>query len=513
MKKSYSFALLSGLFLLGSCAADAPENVDGVNDDAEVGYLRIEFSNPGYTRAFDEDNATDAECEIDNADFVFYCADGSSFSRKITSTPSSTGKWVETDASHSGDKCAVVKLPKMPIAVACVINGEKASYEGDLNADELYVTKYAKDVAGNKKFYMSSSKYYDENNNYAISYRTPITPNMLCTTEAEAADAKTQAVKINVERYVAKINIRNITNDTNFKLDGEGKLNPESEKDFINGNIKFEPIYTFLTATEDHAFTIKKLPEYSSLDTPLQGWDELNDMNKRRSGWVRRTSGDVNYQTLTGLQKGGKTFGTNPVYYAYENRPEKDVQQTSVVVAGKYTVTDNNGKSLAADDGTFYLVAFNDKFDVYKTEKDAVNAMGGNYDGGDRLVQEGVMADDDKNLPAFSDKKWQNWTGWMQIKGKPSLVTRCVKYNGGYGYYARQIQRAYIQGNSYNAIVRNHVYNVSIRSIAGMGVGIPDKDQPIIPIPGPDPKDQNYYLHMSVTVNPWVMVKQDVEWK
>lgn len=515
MKKTYAFALVSGLFLLGSCTSEAPEVNNGTEEGPGVGYLRIEFANSG-TKAFTEDNSEGTESDIENADFVFYCADGTDFSVKVTGTTGANGRWVETDATHSGDKCAIVKLQRMPVAVACVINGERSSYSGDLNADDLTVKKYAKTVDGKEKFYMSSSKYYDANNGNAIAYQTPISPEMLYTTEADAANGSAQAVKINVERYVAKVRIKNVTNQTNFKLDEAGELNPESEKDFINGEIKFKPMYTFLTATEDEAFTIKKLPTYTSLTTPMQGWDELNDMTKRRSGWVRATSGDVNFETLNNLKKGQETFATPPTYYAYENQVAKSVEQTSVVVAGKYTVT-KNGKDLAAADGTFFLVAFNDKFDVYATEKETVDAMGGDYDGGDRLVQEGVMSDTDTSLPGFSDKKWEGWTGWMQVADKngklKNLVTRCVKYTGGFGYYARQIQRVKLGNTVYNAIVRNHVYDIDIKAIAGMGVGIPDPDQPIIPIPGPDPNQQHYYLHMSVTINPWTVVKQEVEWK
>lgn len=516
MKKHYSLAFLGATFLLAGCAADAPENANVPENEDGIGYIRIEFANMPATRAFEEGANEANEADIYNADFVFYCADGTTFTRSVKDKTGGLAKWVDTDNTHSGDKCCIVKLPKMPESVACIVNGNR-TYSGDLYKDLDPIRTYCRKASDNNwYFYMSSSTYY-KGNDHAVTYKTPISPEMLVTTEKEAAAEVTKAVRINVDRYVAKVKINN-SEDLTKSIDSNGRLNPEADREFINGEITFEPMFTFLTSEETQAFPIKQLPSWNNENKIFSSWDEINDETHRRSGWVASTDGEnVKYATLSSLGS-TKTFGTSPKFYTYENRPNNSVQETSVVVAGKYRVT-KNGKDMAASDGTFYLVAFNDLFDVYATEKEAVNAMGGNYDEGDRLVPEGVMEKEDTDLPSYditnnaeAKNKWEAWTGWMMLKGKPEIVTRCVKYTGGYGYYARQIQRNNIDGVK-NAIVRNHVYNITLGKIAGMGVGIPDPNQPIIPIPGPDPKEKSYYLHMSVSVNPWISVNQNVDWK
>ena len=62
-------------------------------------------------------------------------------------------------------------------------------------------------------------------------------------------------------------------------------------------------------------------------------------------------------------------------------------------------------------------------------------------------------------------------------------------------------------------VVRNHYYDIKITGIGGMGIGVPGPNTPIVPLDGPDPKDSDYYLHMSVNVLPWRTLTNEMEWK
>ncbi|MDE5868805.1 MAG: Mfa1 fimbrilin C-terminal domain-containing protein, partial [Muribaculaceae bacterium] len=156
--------------------------------------------------------------------------------------------------------------------------------------------------------------------------------------------------------------------------------------------------------------------------------------------------------------------------------------------------------------GTFWLVAFQDKFTVYNNEADALRAMGGEE--GDKLAPDLTAEDVQVSWPGKTDGAWTSWTGWMKIDGK-NFETRCIKYCGGYGYYAKPINHY----STYDMVVRNHCYDVTIQGIQGMGVGIPTPETPIVPLLPPDPNDQNYWLHMTIKVLDWRHISNDVEWQ
>lgn len=540
MKKTYAFALASGLLMLGSCSSDMPDNpqFEPIDEEGNIGYIRIDF--PGTsagTRALPTTAPTDKETEIENAAFVFYCGNNQYFTRyaRKDRLDSDQAYWVEVDGEgHEGQRCAIVKLPRMPLSVAVVVNGDK-TYTGDLNEDRYTVTQYSKE-GKNELFYMSSARYWDSNRQ--LSNQTPISAEKIFRTEEDAIKALDEngnisAVKINVEHYVAKVNITNNYSDSKYKLDADGTLNPQAKKEEVTYGVtsadgtvvtptvaivKFKPEYQFLTATSTGTTTIKKLPEFSLLATPVQNWADLNDPVNRHSSWLRNetTPREVHWPTLAELQSGKLHLGHESVaydskkyIYAFDNRDDDYGRRTSVVICGKYTVTDAAGKSLAASDDSFWLVAFRDQFTVYNNETDAIKAMGGVE--GDTLVPDVVLPDGQTALTGRTDGAWTSWTGWMKIEGK-NFETRCIKYNGGYGYYSKPIN--HLPGNpSYDMVVRNHYYDISINGIEGMGVGIPTPNDPIVPVVPPKPDDQNYWLHMSVKVLDWRNITNDVEWQ
>ena len=519
MKKISAFALMSSALLLGACSNETPD-IENNELEGGLGYIRIDFEDLA-TRAGSDANATADESEIQSADFIFYDASGAAIhTSHITGTPSSNGRWLtnEEGNTHGGNKCAIVKLPKMASSVGCVLNSATP-----VTTNPDYMSNYAQDMVNNKLFYMSSSRYYD-----AAGHRVFASPidaaTQLFRDEADAVKATgDNAVKVYVERYVARVDVKyDLGNTINA-----GVINPESEGDFINGSIEFVPEFSYLTAECQKSTRVKRLP------SPVWDWMKnwtYNDLANHRSYIVDYTTvpdgSNMKYTTLNKMKEAGANFSNPKPMYVNENCEKDTVRMTSLVVAGKYTVKKADGTVVAADGtgsdaaGTFYLVAFDKNFDAYATEAEAIQAMGGNP-ATDKLVPEGVGegANSVITLPVYTDQvKWEGWNGWMKLVDKTTgkdkeIVTRCVKYSGGYGYYAKKIKRATIGTTTYNAIVRNHVYELTVKGIAGMGVGIPDPDQPIIPIDGPDPASENYYLHMNVNINPWTLVKNDVIWK
>ncbi len=535
MKKLYAFALASGLALLGACSNEEPLDYDPtpIDDEGTIGYLRIEFPDmDGGTRAYEgTEVAADAnESRVYEANFVFYDENDEPYASRVARNIKKDGDaayWVNKHDGAQGARCAIIKLTKMPSSVAVIVNDGLNYGEVDLNEKAgtsktySYSKKDETDGQTYTYFHMSSSRYYDATQHR--TNKTPITGEMLFKDETEAVKAENtdKAVKISVEHYVAKIKIENKFSET-YKLDADGKLDPfanKTDKTVNEATITFKPEYAILTAFPEGTERIKKLPNWGGLPTEVQEWTSLNNVDKCWSSWVRSDKLTVKWPTLNEVS-GGTLFGASSnaypaagvvnTIYSFDNNDSQKAHNTSVAVVGKYEVT-KNGAKFGAEDGSFWLVAFEDKFEVYDSEEAAILAMGGEKN--DVLVPDGVTDADHPDVPGSTyDNRWSNWSGWMKIKGK-DIVTRCVKYNGGYGYYAKRINHVVLDNKNYNMVVRNHLYNISITGIGGMGVGIPDPDYPIIPVTPPDPTEQNYYLHMSIIVNPWRTVSNSMEWK
>lgn len=529
MKKTYAFALASGMLMLGSCASDAPEapNTPATPANGEaVGYVKIVFDSPAGTRAdgdetlpaYADANATADELKIENAAFLFYDANDNYLSTVYVDESD-----LLTDHNNV-NTCAVVKITDANAAkVACVLNGERMGQaEGDeadvkghgYNSNINDATTY--DVANYRKdnntgaFYMSSSKYWDDNDEPTFLQPIPH-GGLVSTPEAAAELVGDKAVRLYVERYVAKVKIsqtilgQNAT--TMDPLTGEKKDQVKFTKDdgtVVTCTATFEPEYATLTAYRNRAYTLKQIsPEWSAVEE-LGIASVANDAANFRSHWVTTVAGALQYPSLTNVKSNTNKNKFGNILYPFENRGGNSKEYTNIVVAGKYTFKDADGNDIVTDGQTFYLVGIGDSFQVYTTEADAITAMFGDPET-DELVKETTTANN--NL---------NWTGWMKLVNKTSKAEvnaiRCMKYNGGYGYYTKPIDRFVIGGTNYRAIVRNTFYQISVDQITGMGTGIPDDDQPIIPVTPPDPSKQNYYVHIGVYVNPWATVNQSVKW-
>lgn len=530
MKKTYAFALASGMLMLGSCASDAPEapNTPATPANGEaVGYVKIVFDSPAGTRAdgdetlpaYSDANATADELKIENAAFLFYDAKG-----EYISTVYVDEQDLLTDHNNV-NTCAVVKITDANVAqVACVLNGERSGlgdgdtspvkghgYDSDINDPDKYDVSFYRKNNNTGAFYMSSSKYWDGDEN--PTYLQPIPHGGLVATPEEAAElVGDKAVRLYVERYVAKVKISQTvlagTATTMDPLTGEKKDQVKVTTDdgtVVTCTATFEPEYATLTAYRNKAYTLKQIAKNWSAIETLGLSSVANDITNFRSNWVTDVAGDLQYPSLTNVKSSTNKNKFGNILYPFENRGTNSKEYTNIVVAGKYTFKDADGNDIVTDGETFYLVGIGDSFQIYTTEADAITAMFGDPET-DELVKETTTANDNKT-----------WTGWMKLVNKTSKAEvnaiRCMKYNGGYGYYTKPIDRFVIGGTNYRAIVRNTFYQISVDQITGMGTGIPDDNQPIIPITPPDPSKQNYYVHIGVYVNPWAVVDtQSVKW-
>ena len=103
---------------------------------------------------------------------------------------------------------------------------------------------------------------------------------------------------------------------------------------------------------------------------------------------------------------------------------------------------------------------------------------------------------------------------------------KALLWHGGKTYYHVPIEHNVGSASNLNGIVRNHLYQISISGITGLGTPIPgtstsddpdgegedeDPDPEDKPIDPEDPKDENSYLAAEINILSWNVIGQEVE--
>ena len=103
-----------------------------------------------------------------------------------------------------------------------------------------------------------------------------------------------------------------------------------------------------------------------------------------------------------------------------------------------------------------------------------------------------------------------------------AVVERANKYNQGLMYYAIPIEHANTKKTTEKdpsglldryelgayGVVRNHWYNITLGNVTGLGKGIDDPDEPIVP-----EEDQVWHLAATININAWHKLVQESDLK
>ncbi|MEY8688103.1 Mfa1 family fimbria major subunit [Bacteroides sp. AN502(2024)] len=102
-----------------------------------------------------------------------------------------------------------------------------------------------------------------------------------------------------------------------------------------------------------------------------------------------------------------------------------------------------------------------------------------------------------------------------RLASETSLYAEVFK--NGLCYYFVNIDQTGVLGNvtpaptKYEGVVRNHIYELTLSSIKGIGTAVFDPEQTIIPVK--PPHDEFYYLAARINVLKWKFVKQNVSFE
>lgn len=564
MKKKILFMSMLASLLMTGCSQDEVVPVEGGgtdgNGETNTSYIAVNLvpsDVTGSRAATGYEDGTEEENAVTNVRFYFFNGLGGAVNVKLhNGSKVNYYDWIpangdQTRPSDSDDiesklKATIVinteEGDEIPQRIAAVLNPnwEETSSKSltDLKATvEDYATV---DLTSNGKFVMFNSVGGDGKDFSS----TLIGDKNLCKSKD---DAIKNPVTIYVERSVAKVRV---TLDKKLGIN-DNNLLALKDKDGEDLKIGNEQVYLKLeawdlTAETDESRLVKKINP---------GWEGDWWHTSYRSFWaINSMTAKNNYYPYddTGIVA---QFGKENALYTNENAQQIDIDGSTKGSADKHTKFIIKGKLCKADGSAFTIVRhlgvyFADDNNQTNLKKSILNQLAANgsnfYYDETKVVGETsqterkqIDVDDlqivvvDQLLNEESDnncyvcaqltttaagKTWyESLTAESPIEKGGEVINDILKYkkkpaenkidkaliwNSGMTYYYDEIKHL----NNERGVVRNHIYEINLTKIAGLGTPVYDPTQVIYP---EKPEGNNHYIAAEINILSWRVVNND----
>jgi hypothetical protein len=515
------FGVLAGVAFVACTNDNEPAGVtpvDGNKVAAAPKYMTVNFvtSNGAATRA---DGDID-ESAINDAAFLFF-KNGSQVADPFVLKKGDPDAVTDQSLSETWDDTtkAVVVLENptdIPTSLVVLVNTgkAKADFAGktieDLQGDD-FLADYS---SVEKGFVMSNAVYNDAAGNVVGA------PVGADNVKDEPAAARSNPVKVNVDRVLAKVTVKN----------SAGTAIPTGVSGVtvdINGwGLVYENTQSYL---------IKNLP------TELNFTWTWNDPVNKRSYWAdaaqfARKTGPTYEQVANNALETELYTQENTKFQIWTDKAE--MNPTAVIVAATLKKGSSavdlykfGGVLYVADDLKILLANSAAAKKYFKETQPATETTPAVYD--NFAASEFAMGTPD----ATAGESYQA-NVFVQLTTTETIYTittaedgsitatpisladanaalkdagENIEYwKGGATYYYVPIKQHTAESETDKdvfGIVRNHFYQLDIKSVKGLGTAVPDPTQVIIP---ETPKDNNYYIAAEIKVLDWKLVSQDV---
>ena len=534
--KSLLIGMLACSAMVACTNEDAPVNGENNKFDGEKAYLAVNIvTSEANSRAAGAEGYVDGtgnECAVGNARFYFFNANGSAYTNTTTATGAN---YYETSLSLSADKdnaneeyqsTAILVIGTdqkgetagTPYSIVAVLNPETAAKElgtGSLTLDQLKSKSGDYRKFGANEFLMTNSVYANEGETKMEVF---IKPENLATT-AEAALAN--PVVIHVERVAAKMTYT--TADDNLYDTG---VTVENQKVYAK-------VTGIAPAHENPVSNLIKVidPTWTNVSLGF-GQYNWNNPTNYRSYWATSATSGAYANISSWNDANEKTYA-----YCLESTNAPEANRTEAMFAAQLVKTDGSpleiaewmGKQYAGgedalqtamanylknfwyNDGEKY-VTFNKADLVYKTlAEDATLGIEG-YE---------VKATLSTTAPAYYIKDATGKFVTSVTEGETTtqvvdmLKDEIAKFapakiwKTGMTYYFTPIEHLGIDNSAAEyGVVRNHVYQINVKSITGLGTPVynPDTDVPTVV-----PESDESFVAAEIHVLAWRVVNQEVE--
>lgn len=513
--------LFLGLFAFAAlCACNKEEQPDVpqvLNEDA---YINVSIlADNTYTKASDQgfENGSEAESAVKNIIFAFFGSDG----KFLYSVADKDVTWTEDKRDTPAIERisnAVVVLKRhsiTPTQMVVVLNYGDAVAEsldgdgvGDIsNLADMYSNitthDYLYSDGVNSYFTMSNSSYWKNGKN---AFAAQITSDNIYTMadnpglDEDVYRGQQTPVEVYVERIAAKLSVTGNPTGTPKTLE------------LINGtNIQYYPViknYGF-TYTRNDSRLCKNIEDlYSQFLTSWPGW---NDENNRRSYWAKPYDGaglnKLAYDQITGSVPGY-------VEYCHENTTSST---TKLIVSA--SLKKMTGAVPDAGDPDLEVVRVGASSYYIKDELLASIAQ--------KFVTAGILKSNDTDFtsndfdftPAVAGEAYESditiKVGVTPKSGNETKISEILEdyanvlYWGSQIYFFTDVEHFGLAAGTDKGVVRNHYYQLTVSSIAGLGT-------PFVPGIGggeidPEiPESVDHELQARINILKWKVVSQDV---
>lgn len=561
MKKIFLIMSVTASLFMTACSQDEPDPNGGEGgNEAKTSYLAVNLmsSDLSGSRAAYEDG-DEVENYVQNVRFYFFTANGEVANVKLKGstyvnyydwTPKQTDPdkdqsqgTVDTDDIESKLKATIVistaSGDKLPQRIAAVLNPTGLDDDSkSLEQLKTITNDYVTGLTSKGKFVMFNSVYKDGSS--AIS-TTPITTVNLGKSEEEA---KANPVVIYVERSVAKVRVTLGTNVANAGTDAGLLLKDKNGNDLKveaeNGTEKqvyLKLLNWSLTAETDKGRLVKYInPSWT------QSWAFGSTY---RSFWAMNSSDAQNkYHDYNAINTAiGTPLYTNENALNYNSGSQNiELNRTKVILKGLIQDENKNPLTIVRHLGFHFI----DDENLTKLRKSILNklkASGKSYyfakaDGNrdqigidDIEIVYATQAESENSenncyvyaqlTQAAEGKTWYSSTEQTATSIAASVINTDLKnkevvdwalvWNDGMTYYYYEIIHNGTGATATKGVVRNHIYDTTVTSIAGLGTPVYDPDQVIYP-EKPDPND--HYIAARINILSWRLVTNnyDLEW-
>ena len=569
MKSSGLFGSLFGMAAFCACSETGMPDANGSGSMESGRFLAVEVANPASTRTSDNDYeiGSDNESKVHSLRFYFFNKAGEAVSVSANgSTNYVDCPQIEPEAG--GDGANVEKKLQAVILVNTQNGGTAnvnsmvavANYEianlGDMSLSlaELgrKIGDYGlprKDDGTTPRFLMTSSSYAGAAGPVVA---TEIKAASLCETEEKA---KENPVVVYVERVVAKTRLRTAWTGGTATREGvtyNGKtytataLKDNDGKDIRFGGKQLYAIFTAwdVTGTIDKSHLFKKVNTTAAWNL---GWI-WNNAAFSRSYWAmnpdKTTLGYIKYNDI------GREVGTTDFAYCLENAADnfndgtksgydpatQTGNRTQAIIAAVLVTVDGSDRatpvSLARWAGGDY------------TEEGAKTAMlntvstqlyvkeGGSFvsikpahvrfvtataagmaddksEESPRYMSHLQLTETARSIQFYSDASDAATLTSAQVNDSLKGIPGAKVWKTGLTYYYTDLRHLGPEASKgLYGVVRNHIYDVKINTIAGLGTPVYDPDEVIVPQkPG---KDETY-VAAKINILAWRVVGNDTD--
>ena len=358
-------------------------------------------------------------------------------------------------------------------SVYFLANATSASPLTDVYTSDL-ANKFAKAYSADNKFAMFNQNDADvKANSHTVVFTSD---NKDANSPAKVSDI------IKIDRLTARID-EPTSEATEIKAYAEDAKATEAEKKANEDAIN---------AVKGVTLTRYAISNVANKTNVMQQWDDAKCTTLSIPEGIKYFQPTSEFGTKTLLQNYGYfnavTTDKSQKDYVFENNNENAA--TSMYFEYTVTLSDEYKNKADFKDGTFYRynkVIYSRIQDIIDAYKD-VKAI---FDGKDAqtVVDELTAAKNDTTDP---EAKLDEFRKKYDIE----------VFNAGKTYYVQKIKDQYLSAE--NTIQRNSIYLLNVKNIFNVGAQVPNG--------GPDDRTL-YYLDVEVSVNPWVLNTQDVDFK